>query len=320
MHARDFLDVKVICDTGSLRKAAATLGISQPTLSNRIAHLESQIGAPLFKRRRGQSQPTELALLIASRATRMAEETARLARDVKRLAAGRTGVVRIGLVAAPARVFFPDIVMRMADEYPGIGLDILAGPTPQLTARLLDRELDLVVCPALEPAADTVVSELQLETDIIVLARPDHPLCARPVVTMDELRRHPMALPSVEPRYVQILKREHDIDIETQPGRILCSDPGTLVRLMLKSPHYFTAAPRPYFAPEIEAGTLAIVNVTIDIRHQLYLHYNRDVLPLQAVETVKDLIRRNFAVIRAAQPQKATTRSTIQNAAAVPMK
>src|SRR5690606_4895341 len=110
-------------------------------------------------------------------------------------------------------------------------------------------------------------------------------------VTLADLARHPMALPSIELRYVQILKRAHGIDIESHPGRILCSDPGTLVRLMLKSPRYFTAAPRPYFAPEMEAGALAIVNVTIDITHRLYLHYNRDVLPMPAVETVKDLIR-----------------------------
>jgi len=308
MNARDFLDVKVICDTGSLRRAAAALGISQPTLSNRIAYLESQIGATLFKRRRGQSQPTELAQFIATRAATMAEETSRITREVKRLAAGRTGVVRVGLVAAPARVFFPDIVMKMADEYPDIGLDIFAGPTQQLTERLLERELDLVVSPAFEPASDNVVSEVQLETDIIVLARPDHPLCVQPKVTIDDLRRHPMALPSVEPRYVQILKREHRIDIEAQPGRILCSDPGTLVRLMLKSPRYFTAAPRPYFAPEIEAGALAIVDVTIDIKHTLFLHYNRDVLPLPAVETVKALIIEAFARIRGDQPQRAKTR------------
>mgnify|MGYP001764406463 CR=1 FL=1 len=118
MNARDFLDVKVICETGSLRKAAVALGISQPTLSNRIAHLEGQIGASLFKRRRGQSQPTELALFIAARAGTMADEAARLTREVKRLATGKTGVVRVGLVAAPARVFFPDIVLRMAERYP----------------------------------------------------------------------------------------------------------------------------------------------------------------------------------------------------------
>jgi len=302
MNARDILDVKVICDTGSLRKAAAVLGISQPTLSNRIGHLEGKLGALLFKRRRGQSQPTELALFIAGRASTMADEATRIAKEIKRLASGRTGVVRVGLVAAPARVLFPDIVMRMASEQPDISLDIFAAPTPQLFAQLLQRELDLLVCPPLEQEHDSVVSELQLETDIIVVARPDHPLCARPGVTVAELLQYPMALPSVEPRYVQELKQIHGIDIEALPGRVFCSDPGTLVRIILKSPQFVTAAPRPYFAPELESRALSVVNVAIPIKHSLYMHYNRDVMPLPAVATVQEMIRESFAGMREQLP------------------
>jgi DNA-binding transcriptional LysR family regulator len=40
VNVRDLLDVRVICETGSLRKAATVLGITQPTLGDRIAHLE----------------------------------------------------------------------------------------------------------------------------------------------------------------------------------------------------------------------------------------------------------------------------------------
>ncbi len=37
---RDLLAVKAVCDTGSFRKAAKELGVTQPTLSNRVAQLE----------------------------------------------------------------------------------------------------------------------------------------------------------------------------------------------------------------------------------------------------------------------------------------
>ena len=93
MNVRDFLDVRVICETGSLRKAAVVLGVTQPTLSNRIAHLEDQLGTPLFDRSRGQSQPTDLALFIASRAATMAHEAERLSREVQRLTSGKAGLV-----------------------------------------------------------------------------------------------------------------------------------------------------------------------------------------------------------------------------------
>ena len=42
MDVSDLLDIKAICDAGSYRKAAETLGVTQPTLSNRIAYLEGK--------------------------------------------------------------------------------------------------------------------------------------------------------------------------------------------------------------------------------------------------------------------------------------
>ena len=68
MDVSDLLDIKAICDAGSYRKAAETLGVTQPTLSNRIAYLEGKLGARLFDREHGRSRPTELATLIANRA------------------------------------------------------------------------------------------------------------------------------------------------------------------------------------------------------------------------------------------------------------
>ena len=35
MDVRDLLDIKAICDAGSYRKAAETLGVTQPTLMTR---------------------------------------------------------------------------------------------------------------------------------------------------------------------------------------------------------------------------------------------------------------------------------------------
>lgn len=303
MNTRDFLDIKAVCDTGSLRKAAAALGISQPTLSNRIAHLERQLGATLFKRSRGHSRPTELARFIAGRAATLADEADRLTTEVRRLASGKAGLVRVGLAAAPSRVFFPDIVLRLADKHPRIALDVFSAPTVLLTENLLQRELDLLICPPLESAGDVVVSELQLESDIVVVARPDHPLCTMQRVALRDLFVYPIALPTIERRYLELLKQEHGIDLEAQPGRVLCSDPGTLARIILKSPRFLTAAPRPYFAPELEAGLLKVVTTTVPFRHSLYMHYNRDVLPLPAVLSVQQVIREAFAEIRGSAPR-----------------
>jgi len=295
VNIRDFLDVRVICETGSLRKAATVLGVTQPTLSNRIAHLEDQLGASLFDRSRGQSQPTDLALFIARRAGTMADEASRLAEEAKRLASGRGGLVRIGVSPVPSRIMFPDIVISIADQFPNISLDVLSAPTSKLAEGLIERQLDMIVCPPLDGSHTEIASEILLETDIIVVARPGHPLCTDPPATIAGLFKYPIALPITEKHYLDTIKRDYGIDIENLPGRILCSDPSMLARIVQKSERLFTAAPRFYFSPEIDAGLLRIVDTPVPFRHALYLHWNNDAFPLPAVRRTQDAIRKAFA-------------------------
>ena len=280
---------------GSLRKAATVLGVTQPTLSNRIAHLEDQLGAPLFDRSRGHSQPTDLALFIARRAATMADEAVRLAEEAKRLASGKGGLVRIGVSPVPSRIMFPDIVISIANQFPSISLDVLSAPTSQLAEGLIERELDMIVCPALDGDHPEITSELLLETDIIVVARPGHPLCTDPPATIKGLFKFPIALPVTEKHYLDTVKREFGIDIENMPGRILCSDPSMLARIVQKSERLFAAAPRFYFSPEIEAGLLCIVATPVPMGHSLYLHWNRDAFPLPALQRAREAIRNGFA-------------------------
>ena len=119
MNVRDLLDVKVICESGSLRKAALVLGVTQPTLSNRISHLEDQLGSRLFDRSRGQSRPTDLALFIARRSDVISVEASRLVQDIRRVASGQRGLVRIGVGPIPARMLLARIAVDDQRAIPG---------------------------------------------------------------------------------------------------------------------------------------------------------------------------------------------------------
>jgi len=305
MNVRDFLDVRVICETGSLRKAATVLGVTQPTLSNRVAHLEDQLGAPLFDRSRGQSRPTDLALFIANRAAVMASEASCLTEETKRLSSGRGGVIRIG-ASAGLRVMFRDLAVVVSTRLPKVGIDLLTAPTYWLSDRLVQRKLDLAVCPALDEQPAPIVSELLFESDIVVVAHPEHPLCSDPPDTVAGLFKYPIALPITEQHYIDRVKREFGIDVENLPGRILCSDPSMLALIVQGSRRFFTAGPSFFFAPEMEAGTLRIVRTPVPMVHRLYLHWNRDAFPLPAVARVTEALREVFA---AAQSTYRTTAS-----------
>jgi len=117
----------------------------------------------------------------------------------------------------------------------------------------------------------------------------------RPAATIEGLFKYPIALPVTEKHYLDTVKRDYGIDIENLPGRILCSDPSMLARVIQKSDRLFGAAPRFYFSPEIEAGLLRIVATPVPMRHSLYLHWNRDAFPLPALQRAQEAIRKAFA-------------------------
>ncbi len=189
MDVRDLLDIKAICDAGSYRKAAEMLGVTQPTLSNRITYLEGKLGARLFDRDHGRSRPTELATLIANRAEIIGRDAALLSKDIVRLAAGQAGVVRIGIGAAPARAFLGPIVGRVGTLLPQVAMEIVLGSTRALADQLQARDLDIAICHPIEDPADNLTCDLQFEAENVIVAHPDHAIFLRARTGIDEILR-----------------------------------------------------------------------------------------------------------------------------------
>jgi DNA-binding transcriptional LysR family regulator len=298
MDVRDLLDIKAICDAGSYRKAAETLGVTQPTLSNRITYLEGKLGAQLFDREHGRSRPTELAVLIANRAEIIGRDAALLSKDIVRLASGQAGVVRIGMGPAPGRALLVPIIDRMATQLPQVAMEIVFGSTRALADQLQARDLDIAICHPIESSAANLTCDLQLETDNVIVAHPEHAIFRDARTGIGEiLRNHPLAVPFLEQRYVDMTKQFYEVDIGQLPGRVMCSDFESLVRLVMTSPRYFTAGPVFAFASEIETGRLRMLDTHVPFNHQVALHTNTDAHPIPAVGRVLDIIREVFEAI-----------------------
>ena len=302
MDVRDLLDIKAICDAGSYRKAAEVLGVTQPTLSNRIAYLEGKLGAQLFDREHGRSRPTELAVLIADRAEIIGRDAALLSKDIVRLASGQTGVVRIGMGPAPGRTLFGSIVERVATQLPEAAMEIVFGSTRALADQLQARDLDIAICHPIESPGSNVTCDLQLETDNVIVAHPEHAIFLDAPTGIGEiLRKYPMAVPFLEQRYVDLTRQFYSVDVAQLPGRVMCSDFESLVQLVMASPRYFTAGPVFAFAPEIEAGRLRVLDTRVPFNHQVAVHTNTDAYPIPAVGRVLDIIREVFKTLLASR-------------------
>src|SRR5476651_112586 len=96
MDVRQLRQVVAISTHGSFVKAAADLGISQPTLSKSISRLEDALGLRLFDRSGSGAALTPVGQFVADHAGRIINDTARLEREIELVNAGQVGEVRLG--------------------------------------------------------------------------------------------------------------------------------------------------------------------------------------------------------------------------------
>jgi DNA-binding transcriptional LysR family regulator len=108
-----------VADTLHFTRAAERARVAQPSLSKQIHALESELGAPLFSRARGNIAltPAGEALLPVAKRILSDVDTARL--EVQELVGLRRGRVRIGATPSLWAGLFAEVLRAFHDRYPG---------------------------------------------------------------------------------------------------------------------------------------------------------------------------------------------------------
>ena len=136
---RAFLEVAA---SGSLSRAAITLGSSQPTLSRQIAQLEAQLGHALFERTARGVRLTEAGTALRVPVERMREH----AREFALVAAGRSqtlaGTVRVTASEMVSAYLLPGLLRSLRDQHPEIQIELVASNEVE---NLLEREADIAL-------------------------------------------------------------------------------------------------------------------------------------------------------------------------------
>lgn len=111
---------------GSLTAAGEALGLSQATLSRRLAALEAGTGQRLFERRRSGLVATAAAVALHPHAVAMAEAARQAGAALQGLEVEPEGVVRLAMAPGVAVELLPLLLTRLAARYPKVRLEVLA--------------------------------------------------------------------------------------------------------------------------------------------------------------------------------------------------
>jgi DNA-binding transcriptional LysR family regulator len=127
-------------------RAAERLRMAQPPLSQQIRQLERSLGTALLVRTTRKVELNDAGELLLVRGRRILEELQSLETDVRRVADGLQGNLRVGFTGSATYGIMPRVVREAALAYPLLALTVGGEMlTPQLTTELLEQRIDVAV-------------------------------------------------------------------------------------------------------------------------------------------------------------------------------
>jgi DNA-binding transcriptional LysR family regulator len=185
--------------TGSVSGAARRMFLSQPSVSQQIQTLESELGVKLFERRHGGVVLTPDGELLYEMAMPLVEQVEALDERFKRLVEG-TDEGRIDIAAGWSTILYvlPDPLEKFRQAHPKIELRLHNVTGVEGLAMLRARKVDFAVGPLLEVPADIEFHPV-VSYDPVLITCLGHPLGKKRRITLEDISRYPLVLP---PRYL----------------------------------------------------------------------------------------------------------------------
>ncbi len=145
---RDLQCLVAICDSGSISKAADACAISQPSLSERLKRIESQLGVELFERNKRSLLPSSTGEALAAKARELLVGVGAIDEVVAAAHKPLSGTLRVGVISTLGPYLMPYILPQLRKQYPELELIIHEDLTDALITELTGGSLDIVIAAA----------------------------------------------------------------------------------------------------------------------------------------------------------------------------
>jgi DNA-binding transcriptional LysR family regulator len=294
MHALIVLD-----DLRSMSRAAETLGMSQPAMTQLVSELEQLLETKLFLRHSRGVEPTPAAqdlMPVARRILMATEEGAqRLATRMLR----DSGPVRVAATAAAVSGLLDFALPLINSLHPALQIQIDTVVGQSLDASFSGDEFDVVCCRLRSAIPDEWVFNRCIDDDFVIIAGASHPLAKRTSLTLEELDGETWLQ-----NHVATIARHHFDDLRermawknVQERQIISRTP-MLILSMLREGSTLCLTPRSVAAPWLRDGSIAELPVKLEIPLDPIGFYWR---PEQASPAVHQLVNGFEALMKARQ-------------------
>lgn len=163
-------------ETGSIRAAARSLGISQAAVTRALRELETSQQLPLFIRTPSGLNFTEYGKVLLTHARLVIKQLEHAQTELDHLRGRALGRLCVGVTPWVALTFLPEVVMLFRERMPEVKLELFESLMAVAQPLLRDGSMDFAI-GQLHPSQATqeFASETLLDYQTSVLVRQGHP-------------------------------------------------------------------------------------------------------------------------------------------------
>ncbi len=194
VELRHLLYFQAVAEHGSFSRAAAVIGLKQPTLSQQIQQMEKALGVPLFDRARSRCQLTPAGEMLLPYVRRVLAEMENLRSSLDDMSELRRGSLTIAVLPSLTHRLLPRALTRFHQEYSGIHIKILEMSVDDMERAVVSGTVELGI--GMVPPAEMSLRTQPLYTEELMAVVPAlDPLSEQASVTIDDIRTRPLLAP-----------------------------------------------------------------------------------------------------------------------------
>lgn len=180
-----------VAELGSFSRAAESLFLTQPTVSEHVRALEDELGVQLLDRLGRGTTPTRAGTLLLGYAKRMLALGREARQAVDQFQGRMLGELVVGGSTIPGEYVLPALIGQFKRKYPDISLCLLIGGSQMVSGWVEEGRVEVGVVGA-RPASRSLAAVELMSDELTVVVSREHRWAGRGSVTLAEVQEEPM--------------------------------------------------------------------------------------------------------------------------------
>ncbi|MBA4367454.1 MAG: LysR family transcriptional regulator [Desulfobacterium sp.] len=254
MEIKQLKTFKTVATLMSFTQAAKKLNYAQSSISAQIQMLEEELDVKLFDRmglRILLTDAGERLLQYAGKIIDLEEETRNEVAEAKE----PQGSLTIRIPESFGVHHLPSVLKQFRIQFPKVGLKFITCAHEGLQEDLRKGVTDLAFLLTESITAGNIMTEVLGVETLVIAASPDHPLAAKPIVTINDLAGETVLISRVDCSYLKSFQRIL-IQKKIHPGTLLELNSVSTIIQCIREGIGITVLPRIAVEDDLDQGRL----------------------------------------------------------------